>query len=71
MFLVYPADTDETLVDRIEVKLKNNTKWFGTKYPEGTAREIVHTIRHRLANDETKFMIEGKGYSFHVHALMK
>lgn len=68
---MYPADTDETLVDRIGIKLQNNTAWFGTKYPDGTAEEIVHTIRNRIRNGETKFLIEGLNYKLHVHLLSR
>lgn len=71
MFLIYPADTDETLVDRIGIKLQNNTAWFGTRYPDGTAEEIVYTIRNHIRNGETKFFIEGPNYKFHVHLLSR
>ena len=71
MFLVYPADTDETLVDRIGIKLQNNTAWFGTRYPDGTAEEIVRTIRSRSAQGETKFLIEGLNYKLYVHLLSR
>ena len=70
MFLVYKVDTEDTIRKRIHVKLETNTRWFGTKYPDITASDIAHEIVKNIQNGQTKFLIEGQGYRFHVHALM-
>lgn len=71
MFLVYKADTEDAIRKRIHVKLATNTRWFGTTYPETTASDIAHEIVNNIGNGKTKFLIEGQGYRFHVHALME
>lgn len=71
MFLVYKADTEETVRERIDAKLQTNTRWFGTKYAETTSSNIAKSICSQIRDGQTRFWIEGPGYKFHVHALME